>query len=66
MPHQRTKAMDLLNKDKLLFLVTCPMCGPFSNISDHNYGKINENEINENEIDENEIVFLDQIFKKIN
>ena len=45
LPHQRKKAMDFLNKDKPLFLVTCPMCGPFSSINDLNYGKTSEEEI---------------------
>ena len=45
LPHQRTKAMGLLKKDKPLFLVACPMCGPFSNINDLNYGKMNDEDI---------------------
>ena len=45
LPRQRKKALELLKKDKLLFLVACPMCGPFSSINDLNYGKMSEEEI---------------------
>ena len=37
--------MDLLNRDKPLFLVACPMCGPFSSINDLNYIKMGDEEI---------------------
>ena len=45
LPRQRKKALELLKKDKPLFLVACPMCGPFSSINDLNYGKMSEEEI---------------------
>ena len=45
LPRQRRKAMDLLNRDKPLFLVACPMCGPFSSIKDVNYCKMSDERI---------------------
>ena len=43
--NQRKKALELLERDKPLLLVACPMCGPFSSINDLNYVKMNTEEI---------------------
>ena len=37
LPTQRAKAMKLLDEEKPLMLITCPMCGPFSNLNYWNY-----------------------------
>ena len=42
---QRKKVMELLERDKPLLLVVCPMCGPFSSINDFNYTKMNDEEV---------------------
>ena len=42
---QRKKALKLLEKDKPLLLVACPMCGPFSSINDLNYARMSAEEI---------------------
>ena len=43
--NQRKRAVELLERDKPLLLVACPMCGPFSSINDLNYAKMNTEEI---------------------
>ena len=45
MASQRKKALELLERDKPLLLVACPMCGLFGSINDHNYAKMSEDEI---------------------
>ena len=40
---KRKKAMRLLERDKPLLLVACPMCGPFSGLQNLNYAKITAN-----------------------
>ena len=42
---QRKNALELLERDKQLLLVACPMCGPFSSMNDLNYTKMSEGEI---------------------
>ena len=44
---QRKKAMKKLKDDTPLMLVACPMCGPFSTISELNYANMTEKEIRE-------------------
>ena len=42
---KRKKALELLERDKLLLLVACPMFGPFGGLNDLNYTKMSEGEI---------------------
>ena len=44
-PNKRAKAVKLLDRDKPLMLVACPMCGPFSAINNFNYAKMEPKEI---------------------
>ena len=47
MADKRAKAVRMLDRDKPLMLVACPMCGPFSAINNLNYAKMTPEEIKE-------------------
>ena len=42
LPSQRIKAVKLLEAEKPLMLIACPMCGPFSSLNYWNYRKSDE------------------------
>ena len=44
---KRRKAVGLINRDKPLLLVACPMCGPFSSMNNLNYVKMDDAEVKE-------------------
>ena len=39
---KRRKAVGLINRDKPLLLIACPMCGPFSSMNNLNYAKMDD------------------------
>ena len=45
MAEKRAKAVKLLDRDRPLMLVACPMCGPFSAINSFNYAKMRPEDI---------------------
>ena len=47
MAAKRLKATGMLDRDKPLQLVACPMCGPFSSINNLNYAKMAPEDIKE-------------------
>ena len=46
-PDKRAKAIKMLDRDKPLMLIACPMCGPFSAMNNLNYAKMSAEETEE-------------------
>ena len=42
---KRRKAVGLINRDKPLLLIACPMCGPFSSMNNLNYAKLDDADV---------------------
>ena len=42
---KRKRAVELLERDKPLLLVACPMCGPFSGMQSINYAKMSREDV---------------------
>ena len=42
---KRKRAVELLERDKLLTLVACPMCGPFGGLQSINYAKMSREDV---------------------
>ena len=45
MKAKRKRAVELLEREKMLLLVACPMCGPFSGLQSINYAKMSSKDL---------------------